>query len=544
MTSGKLVGLVVCVLCLLGLVWRGMETSAELQRQEQILEARYQEQQRKFNDTRAQLAGELDAIQRERQQVRAAGDEGIRKAKRKEDDAVEKAQRAERERKRLIDEHWAKRWFPGSEVSKKIFAIEQEQEHAECDANRARIERDATKQRTDRQVRILETKRASVEQRLAALQSPTAVETALPGWWGVFLGTARVPPSPPSEPQGVRVASAPAVPTAEAGVLQTYSYRIPDVTLSPAPMRRTSIFAILDVRSASEVVKILAQLGKEAQAAALRWWNEKEKGSLVDIRLGCKTFTADKQVAEAAWRKYHYFLAQTEGQCELLPTSTFRDVFKQVALKERAKKGGTPAADWWKSDHVMGMALDESDRCQNRSWSVVPFDFDSAGQVIFVKTDAKGNVVHDATTREAILRKRRAEFPEDYKRLVAEGGDVRRWEAVQYEAALHELLKFGPGAGIYGAHVMSFEAGLKAGLVGAYCGIRNDPLHSQRDLHGSTAECGDKLGGVPQCYRVDRKGNPDCWRGSPVWNAQVEHQRRRLWGAEFAARYGPDRLAR
>ena len=99
--------------------------------------------------------------------------------------------------------------------------------------------------------------------------------------------------------------------------------------------------------------------------------------------------------------------------------------------------------------------------------------------------------------------------------------------------------------GIYGAHVMSFEAGLKAGLVGAYCGVARDPLHSQRSLNGSSAECGNKLGGTPECYRVDRKGKPDCWRGSPLWNSRIDGQRQRQWGTQkYAALYGPNRLDR
>ena len=321
----------------------------------------------------------------------------------------------------MIDKHWIKRWFARSEVSKKIVTLEEEQEGAECGANRARIEREATKIRTERQVRALEAKKASIEQRVAALNPPKKAEEALPDWWSVFLGRARATPTSSALPPEVLAASAPPGAKGEASAPPTYTYRAPDVKVGPAPVRNASIFEILDVRSVSDARRHFDHLGKEAQSIAIRWWEDKEKGSLVDVTLGCKQFTADKDVAEAAWRKYHYFLGQTENQCEMLPTSTFRDVFKQVALKERSSKGGPPAADWLKSNHVIGTALDESDRCQNHSWSIVPFDFDSDGQVIFIKTDAKGNVLHDAGTREAILRKRRAEFWEDYRRLSRAG---------------------------------------------------------------------------------------------------------------------------
>ena len=301
---------------------------------------------------------------------------------------------------------------------------------------------------------------------------------------------------------------------------------------------------------------MLAHLGKEAQSTALRWWSDKEKGTLVDLTIGCTKMTLDKSLGESAWRKYHYFLAQNEGQCEISPKSEFRDIFKQVALREASKKGGAPAADPLKSSHVIGMAIDEGARCQNRV-SEVPFDFDDDGMVIFVKTDdhrghGVSSVVPDPAAREAIVRRRRAEFAEDVKQLASVGGDLRGWESDQYQAALYELLGFPAGMGIYGAHVMSFEAGLKAGLVGAYCsveqrpagklGYRPDPLHSEKSIHGSTAECGDKLGGMPQCYRIDRSGKPDCWRGSALWKSQVEHQRMRYWGERYAELYGPNRL--
>lgn len=204
-------------------------------------------------------------------------------------------------------------------------------------------------------------------------------------------------------------------------------------------------------------------------------------------------------------------------------------------------KAGTPVAKPIDSKHVIGDALDQSARCQSGR---VPFDFDPTGRVIFVRVDDRGMVVDEPEVREAIVSRRKAEFVADYTQLVASRGDVKAWEAAQYDAAIHELLRFPPGTGIYGAHVMSFEAGLKAGLVGAFCGIRHDPVHSELSIGGSRAECGEGFNGNPACYRVDATGKPDCWRGSPKWNEMVDAERKRSWGSRYAQTYGPGRLDR
>jgi hypothetical protein len=331
---------------------------------------------------------------------------------------------------------------------------------------------------------------------------------------------------------------------------------VPYIEIGPAPVRKTDLYDVLELRQLNDVRKLGVHLGKEAQSALLRWWNKKGQGRLVDVTLGQMKGTMDEDLAQAAWAKFKYFSAQTRGECEMSPTSLFRDVLRQAKLKGNAAATGGVAANFWSSNHVMGLALDEGTKCQNQPTTRVPFDIDDNGKVIFVNTNQADpwkhvNVVQDIETKAAILRIRRREFAEDAKSIAARGGDIRAWEEDQYNAALGELL-FPDGMGVYGAHVMDFEAGLKAGLVGAYCSVeqqpsgkvghRPDPMHSQESISGSRAECGAKLGGEPECYRVNSAGKPDCWRGSHVWNKQLEHQRRRYLGDAFDITYGVNRL--
>ena len=212
-------------------------------------------------------------------------------------------------------------------------------------------------------------------------------------------------------------------------VPRPFSYEVPTIELTPAPIRITTLFDLLDVRSARDLEKLITSFSKELQDAVIRAYKRKEEGTLVDLTVGCTKVTLNKPVAEALWKKYQYFLAQTDFQCEIAPTSDFRDYIKQSELKRKEAKGGPPVANPLDSKHVVGDAVDQSARCQDQSDRQIPFDFNKDGGVIFVRLDGKGlrpaNVLEDPSTRKAIVDRRKAEFPDDYKRLQASGGDMK-----------------------------------------------------------------------------------------------------------------------
>lgn len=548
MKKGKLVALVVGLTCLLGALWVGTRAGRSVDEQDRALVI-----------AKSRLIARADGIQDEIDQIRQAGDERVRKAGDELREAEAGIRRYREQRTHTLEQHWVTRWIPGSSAVEAIESLDHRIGAYECKLHRATQERASAAQMMEKRIDALELSLAEIQRNLLLIEQQRdsslvrRLFAALVAQVPAKVGEGKFPA--PQHDGSVLAKDA----TAKAVGPRKDLYRVPDVGVPAAPVGETSIFSALSVRSAAEASVLASSLGKEAQTTVLRWWNEKEEGRLVDLTVGCVTVTLDKSLSQSVWRKYHYFLAQTRGQCEIWPRSVFRDVFKQAILrKESRKKGAAPAATAWSSSHVMGLAIDEGERCQNHPAGTLPFDFDENGDVILVNS-ARGSAkrleaANDKAIRDAVIQRRRNEFAADVEQLVSAGGDLTAWEADQYETAMHELVGFPPGMGIYGAHVMSFEAGLKAGLVGAYCsveqrptgsfGYRPDPMHSERTIHGSRAECGNKLGGSPQCYRVDRVGKPDCWRGSPMWNAQVDHQRIRFWGERYAAIYGPSRLAR
>ena len=520
---------------------------------------RFEEESRAYEDARSRLVSQLPALQEEMRQARRSGEESARQATSRANRARATATEAKVELAQVKDEHWVKRWYSGNDITRKIQSLEKSVEGLACTAHWADVEAAAAARRMKRSLRLLEVQYAEVERSIAMLRPPERLAQRKAGWLAMFVGIADAPPAKKASgtPASEALSGSTGSPAGDHSTAPA-NYRLPEVDPGPVPLTVTSIFELLGVRTNGDMVKAATHLGKEFQSVLLRLWHKKENGTLVDLTIGCLHVTLDKPIAEALWRKYRYFLEQTEDLCEIWPTSDFRDVLEQLALYRRSKTGGAPAADWAKSSHVLGVAIDQSARCQNLGSRTVPFDFAADGSVILVSMNGRNeglaSVIREPQTREAVIAKRRIEFADDMKRLKVAGGNVSAWESDQYEAALYELVGFPGGMGIYGAHIMSFEAGLKAGLVGAYCsveqrptasvGFRPDPIHSELSIHGSTAECGNKLGGVPQCYRVDRSGQPDCWRGSPRWNSQVEHQRRRFWGSRYGVLYGPARLDR
>lgn len=533
MKGTNAIGLAILAIVVLGITARAIYTSRTLEDLRRAEATNRQVREAAVEGERARLIREIQAVEVGIQAVQTEGDRRMRQAKAAEVDAAAKRIAVLQELDNFKKDHWVTRWVPGSDVSKHIVTLEGAAEGAGCAINRLGLVSRAANAVMNREVSELNQRKRILEREVAALE-PSTSETVLPTWLEIFFGQ-RTPPVQSGPPIAAARLATPGVATFQ------FTYLLPDIHPTTAAVHKTDLFELLDIGSASELAKWLGGLGKQAQSEAIRIWKDKESGNLVDLTVGCSKVTLNRPVAEALWIKNQYFLAQTDYQCEIAPTSDFREYLKQRALKNDASKGGTPVAKPLDSKHVVGDAVDQSARCQSGS---VPFDFDSSGRVIFVRMDGRGQAVHEPAVREAIVGRRRAEFAGDYKRLVESKGDVKAWEDAQYEVALHELLRFPPGTGVYGAHVMSFEAGLKAGLVGAFCGIRHDPIHSELSMGGSRAECGDKLNGQPACYRIDAKGEPDCWRDSPKWNEMVNAERKRSWGSQYSQLYGPERLER
>ena len=515
--------------------WRAIDAWRALEKIRLEIAATESQRQQATGAEQAKLQGEIDAVRAAMRDSQAEAERWMRRARTMQEVAARTRAAKQEEFEAHRHKHWLAQCLPWSEVSKQLRALDEDIERQACRENSGRLEYLKAQAQAKRDIAALERQEIALKQRLAALPDPVA-GSAPPTWLSIFLGTYSV-----RDPgKGARVTTPP---PANPPLPAPSSYHLPDLQPGPPPVHRTTLFEALNVCNAAQFAKSLPSAGMQLQDAVIRLYKARDSGVLVDTTVGCKTVTLNKPVAEAIWTKNEYFLAQTDYGCGIAPTSDSRSILRQWALKKGEAKSGTPVANVFDSKHLVGDAIDQSARCQGPG-TAVPFDFDPAGRVIYVRLDGQGRALDDPAVREAIVARRRAEFSEDYARLLEANGDLQGWEAAQYDAALYELLRFPAGTGIYGAHVMSFEAGLKSGLVGAFCGIRFDPIHSEMQIGGSAAECGEKLGGNPACYRVDSRGKPDCWRGSPKWNQQVDEVRRRFWGPQYATRYGEDRMTR
>ncbi|MBN1259010.1 hypothetical protein JXA05_04615 [Candidatus Peregrinibacteria bacterium] len=175
--------------------------------------------------------------------------------------------------------------------------------------------------------------------------------------------------------------------------------------------------------------------------------------------------------------------------CQPLVTEDLRTQTHQGKLFIRHLFGGGKATGPTSSRHLVGSAVDISRKCQNgKTPYAITKNWRGKNTILFVEDEKE-------------VKKLLAEqYADEMAQLSGTPGYTReayldwRYKTVKKEAE----------AGLYGAYDIGMESAYENGLVGGFCGIRDDYVHFQ-------------------------EGETDCRRGSPRWEKAVRGIRRAIW---------------